>query len=400
MASFSNDEYIFYEGDSVGEDLVKKYNLYKYLNYDGNRWLINFVGVVITNYVKVWGFPKHYAIVNDDDKELIVRTVWKSKPVLNEGGERTSEDVPINSYLNVLRYFTEFGLYKIDTKEYQMDYSGNVDWTRTVKNGVKVFVDGQLLFVPMIVRKKGVNYDLITEAMAYVLNEGYRKFGQLLGQGLIVDFSVNVNKFDDVSTIVAALKELQVHLFKDSQKILINNIIEFLLWRGGESGEVAFLTRNFELVWEEIILANLNSHFGYFQNFMPMQYKGDTLDVPFKKRKQKIESSRFIAEYDHLAWSNKFIYLFDSKYYNYTGRINGFNYKQFVYNIVINSDKTFLDGTIASDTQYVFNALVLPTENDTFVEQHIRFEEANIPTVEILEFYVNTRLMLQNYLEG
>ena len=128
--------------------------------------------------------------------------------------------------------------------------------------------------------------------------------------------------------------------FKDIEKRLINNLIEYIEWKSTTRDNVRLITLKFENYWEVMINEYLNDGFCgieedqiiWGENKQNRFYKPEMEYVEsVEKRLQYRSRNPYKIQYDHIFIDddNRKIVLFDSKYFN--AEVDQLNYKQLFY---------------------------------------------------------------------
>ena len=218
--------------------------------------------------------------------------------------------------------------------------------------------------------------------MNYVLSDA-SKYGSLISTIMPYE-SVNKDSiFRNLKYVINELKKIRNMYFKDIEKRLINNLIEYMEWKSKAKNNVRLLTLKFENYWELMITKYLNDKFSGIikDNSSEDNDKiiwSDNKKYKFEKPKMEyIETPKTRSkfpnrnphkiQYDHIFIDdeNRYIVIFDSKYFN--DEIDDLNYKQlfYYYNIYQKYPEYCID-----------NGLLVPTEKD---------------------YYINLKLVLDHY---
>lgn len=165
--------------------------------------------------------------------------------------------------------------------------------------------------------------------------------------------------------VLNELKKIRNLYFKDIEKRLINNLIEYIAWKSTTRDNVRLRTLKFENYWEIMINEYLNDGFCGIEEDKIIwgENKQNKFSKPemeyvesVEKRLQYRDRSLYKIQYDHIFIDddNHKIILFDSKYFN--AEVDQLNYKQLFYQYNLRQKyPEFL----------IYNGLLLSTEKTT-----------------------------------
>lgn len=415
----SQSIYYCMDGAVISDEVVEKFNLKSltHVNDEGKKipavelsiegWRINFVGFIFNIAQTLVSFPKKFKNIkslnelNHNDVKLLANVLFRyNKVYLSNNKKQDSNSYisfPFSAYYEILNYYEKFGLYKEEKKRKTPGTRGKVSWKTVINKSTQFYSSGNLIFYPLYVFKKEKNENFITECMKFALDYTSRKYGFVLKKTQYFD---KISSFDFITnrkSIVNELKRIRRSIFKDNQKRLIKYLIEFYS-EIKQSGSAHFRNYKFQNVWEDMVGKYLNDYF-YEVNDGGLVFSNQNSGVNFKKASFIVGKSSMrevIISPDHYALVEKqqmkYQFIFDSKYYNETKKID---YKQITYFefLKYKADKTF-------------NALILPTFSDTKNEIHIEllkeFEDrVSNPERErliIWNTYINIELVMKHYL--
>ena len=390
---------IINDGENITNDFIDKWNIYDLCNYYPNKNTINFVGIIIKCNDVLMSFPKKCNLNNETENEKIelIKKILHlfSKEKLNNIGlnQNDYKNFPIRAYYYILNYFKKYGLYKQREIRYKKDFIGNIDWYKTINASLKILQMNGIIFYPFIV-KSSENVDVfISYCMDLVLYDAvqYSTF--------IEEIYRYKNKYNHLSSIsfeviINELKNIRNNYFKDIEKKLINNLIQYFEWKSSNLGIFRFITTTFEYYWEQIVMSFLNSNdINIINDSIVIDNKIDNNKF-YNKSIDSLESEttilknntrQFQVEYDHIKIDdiNKEIYLFDSKYYS---EVKELNYKQMVYHYnLLSKYKNYK----------IVNGLILPTSDKYSSRIHI--DRSDIDNIKIVEHYLNIKELITNY---
>lgn len=377
----------------------------------------NFVGFIIENNNMLAVFPKHYFDSEEKLKNInSIKNLFEviKKYTLLESTKAKADkyiglennfqsDYPFAEFYKIYDYYKRYGIYKEEQFIYNKNSNGKISWKRTIQKSNKVISNGNLIYVPLILRKQNFQADFISECMLFVINYTIKNFSFFLD---LKPIDKNINKFDFLSNkkyVIKKLQEERSHIFKDNQVQLINNLIKFFeqLESMPKGGSIHFKINHFNLVWEAMIQKYLNDYFygvNIFNNNIIFDYTKRMQEERFEYQKHfKIDASdnKFEIIPDHYYENEEAIYIFDSKYYI---KIRELNYKQFAYTIMIGNSKTGKDKY--GNKKKLYSALLLPGSREH--KMHIiltdEYAQLNEGCNKIIEQYIDVNSVMLNYL--
>ena len=390
---------IINDGENITNDFIDKWNIYDLCNYYPNKNTINFVGIIIKCNDVLMSFPKKCNLNNETENEKIelIKKILHlfSKEKLNNIGlnQNDYKNFPIRAYYYILNYFKKYGLYKQREIRYKKDFIGNIDWYKTINASLKILQMNGIIFYPFIV-KSSENVDVfISYCMDLVLYDAVQ-YSTFIEE--IYRYKNKYNHLFSISfeVIINELKNIRNNYFKDIEKKLINNLIQYFEWKSSNLGIFRFITTTFEYYWEQIVMSFLNSNdINIINDSIVIDNKIDNNKF-YNKSIDSLESEttilknntrQFQVEYDHIKIDdiNKEIYLFDSKYYS---EVKELNYKQMVYHYnLLSKYKNYK----------IVNGLILPTSDKYSSRIHI--DRSDIDNIKIVEHYLNIKELITNY---
>jgi hypothetical protein len=380
--------------------------------------LYNFVGFIMKGEQMLISFPKHY-MSRQERKELaaqpeklrghlqlLFKCVQKITNKLNDRfvglRKEFSSFYPFEAYFQVYEYFRKYGLFTNEKVVTYYGYSGKVSWRDTMRKSPIVVDNGNILYMPMVMRKRVEEHVFISKCMAYVIDSTLQKFSMFL-EGQPTDLEYRDIDFNDKNFIISQLHNAKRTFFKDIHIRLINALIAFFEKEKNEGGSSQLKIYTFNLIWEDMVNNYLNKRFigigseGRLQ-FGPGAPVRHFEKAVIKNADVKTKGTKYRIEPDHYLVEGDTRYIFDAKYYLHDKELN---YKQVAYYFLM---KHFQakdeDGNIKPLKTY--NALILPTEeNDPKSEHHFRLNpEFNLddPDFQITTQYLNTIDVMKNYI--
>lgn len=278
-----------------------------------------------------------------------------------------SADYPFKPFYEVYDYFQKYGLYKEKEIRITEGTSGKVSWKDTIRKSNKIVSGGNLIFSPLYTQKKNYNNVFLTECMAFIIDYTIDFFSDFLTMKK-TGFKYYFDFLNNIDYVIKQLNTFQSKVFKDSQKHLVQSMVEFFeQFRGGaKGGRVHVIIRYFDMIWQCIISRYLNKHFaGIDSSNGSAVFDEMLLDsvVTFSHEKFSdidVSHNNFYIDVDHIAYENNVLYIFDSKYYS---AITELNYKQLSYNEILRyhypkvveiNNILILPGTDRSDLHFSF----------------------------------------------
>jgi hypothetical protein len=411
---FADEIFSLTDGDVIDDKYVNEFELKNYTKRYGDKTYINFVGFIRKYNKWVIVFPKNYLIGKQySDKEinllkiLLKKFVYSSNSDLLEFGSFGSE-IPIKAYLDVLKYYNEFGIFNYKVSKNDISSKGRSNWNLTFHKSRKyINTNGDLLFDRIIKTEKKVEENFISEVMRFVLSDGYNKFGSFFEIGYPFNYK-NKSLFVRREYIINALRGF-IHLYKKDKDVkLIRSLIKYFQWSNGSS-KMIFGTTHFNLMWEKIISFLLNRDFLFVYNELDLK-ENDLSKLKFNKVRQYFgndkDKYKYYGEYDHLGATEKYLFLFDSKYYK---EMNELNYKQIAYNFLIrdisSANSEYINNSKSFDldigNRKIIDGLILPTRGKSYIKTHINMCDSQyfpLKDLIIKEIYLNTVDVLEKYI--
>lgn len=405
------------DGEIVDDGLIKLFGLgTKEIRYsdklDAN--IFDIVGFVYKENKILVVFPKHYYNKADIDRfnqtninlgsdiKLLYNVIKKYGKTKNTtfsylgAVDGYDADYPFKPFYEVYDYFQKYGIYKEKETRVVKGTTGKVSWKDTLRKSNKIISGGNLIFSPFYVSKKNFNEVFLTECMAFIIDytiDFFNAFLSMKKTGIKYKFDF----LNNIDYVLMQLKMSQSNAFKDSQKQLIQSMIEFFeQFRGkANGGRVHVKIRYFNMIWQCMIARYINRHFVSIdatKGAAVFDEKIDNSTVYFADTTFKdIDKSyhRFQIDVDHIAFVNNILYIFDSKYY---ADISKLNYKQFSYNEIL---RYHYPGVVE-----IANILLLPGEEHS--ELHFSLSDKYVGPrkigTKIIEQFLPPKKVMQDYL--
>lgn len=386
------------DGQTVGKDFVNSWEIFDYCDQYNGSLTISFVGAIIKNDKILFSFPKHYKVDVEHNQvscmKQILYILSKSKASYGSFDKGIKGEFPIKAYLGILMHYKKYGLYLSNEQYYENGYAGNIDWNRTVNKSNKIIQKKGVIFFPFTIKRTRDKNVFISESMNYVLSDAsrYKKFiNTIMPYGYINKNNI----FNNLRYVLNELKRIRNLYFKDIEKRLINNLIEYIEWKSTTRDNVRLITLKFENYWEAMINEYLNDSFCGIEEDQIIwgenkQNKFCKPEMEYvesaEKRLQYKSRSPYKIQYDHIFIDddNHKIVLFDSKYF--TAEVEQLNYKQLFYQY--NLKQKYPEFCI-------YNGLLLPTEKTYYTKIHV--DRTDLDGVKIVEHYINLNSVLDHY---
>ncbi|BET52984.1 LlaJI family restriction endonuclease [Bacillus subtilis] len=404
---------LFKDDFEIGDIGLKKNNVY----------ISKFVGFILKKDKCLISFPKHYFSpsilqkyqpVDDDDKlslnndiKLLFRVIKKTAVKKSARSIGIHNDInssyPLYHFFEVYHYFLNYGLYTNEREVKIAGYSGKIDWKNTMLKSPLIVSNNNLLYMPMIMKRKINEHAFISKCMAYVI-DSTADFLSLLINIKRTNLEFRDINWNSNNIIIRYLRQIRQTIFKDKQKKLVDSLIKFFENEKKGSHSVFIKTRNFDLIWEEMIEFYLQHYFERINENGYIQFSNDKNGEikPFKKRTfyPDIEKSKGRSiEPDYYLLEENARYIFDGKYYN---EVTELNYKQIAYYFLLkHHENNKNDGELIM----TYNILILPTHRDTNDENnYVRHFQLNPlfnkdeTNFNVKEQYCNMKNIMQSYL--
>ncbi|HGI4203457.1 TPA: LlaJI family restriction endonuclease, partial [Streptococcus agalactiae] len=285
-------------------------------------------------------------------------------------------------------------LYLSNEQYYENGYAGNIDWNRTVNKSNKIIQKKGVIFFPFTIKRTRDKSVFISECMNYVLSDASR-YKKIINTIMPYEYINKNNIFNNLRYVLNELKKIRNLYFKDIEKRLINNLIEYIEWKSTTRDNIRLITLKFENYWEIMINEYLNDGFCGIEEDQIIwgENKQNKFSKPemeyvesVEKRLQHRGRSPYKIQYDHIFIDddNHKIVLFDSKYFN--AEVDQLNYKQLFYHYNLKQKyPEFL----------IYNGLLLPTEKNYYTKIHV--DRTDLDGVKIVEHYINLNSVLEHY---
>lgn len=185
----------------------------------------------------------------------------KNQGSLLDNDFKQNLDFPMQSYMDVLRFFLDFGYYAERIQNYKIGHSGKINWNRTIKTVQPQIgeCNGELGVVYLDFVTYHVDYrtdNLISQIHKFCVYDAVQKFGILFGV-----CSVDESDLDfDYDLFAGALQEKISKSFNDAHLNLFNALLQIVEYLGGhnakgngDSKDFTYGVSTFAPVWEAMV---------------------------------------------------------------------------------------------------------------------------------------------------
>mgnify|MGYP000925366596 FL=1 len=360
---------------------------------------INFVGIIIHSKNIIYSFPKHYN-VNSDNIYLDIKLLY-DVIVANSNSMGLDYDndkqFPIINYMNIHNYYSKNGLY-VDYERYDtIQPNGKISWLKMMRRSNKIINNNSLVLSPIIYDKKTTSLVFLSECMDFILYEAYDKYLRFIDNRFRYDRKYYNNDFSDIEYVIAHLYDLLSSTFKDTTKELILNCINYFQWKGSFGKTFQLFINDFNFYWQNMVHNYLNG-----KNIIPKYIYNDknvvsAIELTIQKsntfESEKLFYIDSLAEkkhqiyIDHFLCTEQNLYLFDSKYYMNTNKLN---YKQISYYYFIKNKKKYSNKTI-------YTLLIYPTSGEKSIELNINRSHIPKDRLVLSSLYLNIKEVMKYY---
>lgn len=425
---FSSNWFIIQDGHVVS---TKVFNLFKDdfeigdIGLNEKGYNSKFVGFIIKNDKLLVSFPKHYfsneklqeyQFVEDsnkgkiqDDIKILFRVIQKNlvKKSMKSIGIRNEIDsgYPFQHFFEVYNYFLKFGLYTDEREIRKLGYSGKIDWKRTILKSPIVVSENNLVYMPMVIKKRINEHVFISKCMAYVIDMTANALSIFMNLKR-TNLDIKDINWENEKLIISQLREIKQRVFKDKQKRLIDSLIRFFEKQNKGDGTIKIKTRSFDLAWESIIEFYLKHYFKHIDENGYINFsESRNMDLkPFEKKKiypDRLEKRGRNIQPDYYLVENNLRYIFDAKYFN---EVRELNYKQISYYFLLKHFEGIPNENGEIAPLPTNNVLLLPTDRNRDDERNFKkhFDLNPLFNLDEREFvireqYLNVKYILKEY---
>ncbi len=167
---------------------------------------------------------------------------------------------PFKSFYAIYAYYLKYGLYHEMHTITKPGLKGKIDWKDTIRKSNTVISENNLIYLPLYSKEIRRNDVFLGECMAFAIGYTLRHYSLFIS-GRFPTINLNqFNFFANKEYTLARLKKVYTELFKDIDKKLVRDLIEFYSLVP-EGGNITIKHYNFELIWESIVEKYLNTFF-------------------------------------------------------------------------------------------------------------------------------------------
>lgn len=369
---------ILQDGVAISKEFENKYkDIFSFADFrhKENYIVTDFVGFVTCNNDVFVSFPKHFYSdielkeINENinlnkDIKLLFNCIRKAilKKTLTSMGinEDLNKDYPMRAFFQIYDYYQKYGLYYDEIKTQKLGGTGKTNWNKTIKRSPVIISNGNIIFNPLITNSNQKNAVFISECMAFAINSTIEKFSFILNYSK-VDFDIGNIGWDNKELIINKLRSILSETFKDYQKKLIMNLIEFFEHRKSGNKTIRMTINSFNLIWEQILENYLNSYFIGISDdgFLEFSETKNRESRRFTKGSEvtDLSKNKYKLEPDYYYFGSDYKLILDAKYYD---EVRGLNYKQTAYYFLLKHHNQFKNDISEWDT---YNLLLLPASN-------------------------------------
>jgi hypothetical protein len=339
----------------------------------------DFVGLVCKKDRTLVVFPKHFyneeyfSNINtqhnqtETDIHLLFDVIHKyitnkNPSAIKYAGSKVDfeSDYPFSSFFSIYNYFQQFGIYREQFIKTKVGYNGKVSWKDTIRKSTNIYSNGNIVYLPLYVKENKSKQVFISDCMSFAIDYTLERFPFLFSMPKSNHKLLSFDFLDNVQYVIQYLQSIQNEVFKDINKKLIQDLIDFYSGLDGHQrgSDIHVKIKYFNLVWEEMIEHYLNSYFKEVDKVnskLIFDINQINSRIKFSKKTFNIDKSdnKFTIEPDHYFIDNELQYIFDAKYYS---NLEHLNYKQYSYHEMLKSNK---------EKNNTISALLIPSEKDT-----------------------------------
>ncbi len=407
------------DGSRVKQTTKKEFNLVqgcdtriKRKNIDNE--VFDFVGFVCGIEKTLIVFPKNFyseKLIEDIDSEskqssndidLLFNVIQKyllnqNSSAIKYAGKQVDfeSDYPFSSFFSIYNYFHQFGIYKEIISKTNPGYNGKVSWKDTIRKSRKVYSNGNIIHFPLYLKQKKSKQVFISDCMAFAIDYTLDRFPFLFAMPKTNHKIISFDFLENIEYVINYLHSIQNEVFKDINKRLIKDLIQFYSELDGHKrgGDIHVKINYFNLVWEEMIEHYLNSHFvsaDNKNNYLLFDINQINSKIKFSKKVFNIDKSnnQFTIEPDHYFIDDNLQYIFDAKYY---GNLDHLNYKQYSYHEMLKNNR---------DENNTISALISPSDIDNSSEIHLTIADEFVPNGKIATTIISQKLNIKEVMES
>lgn len=412
------------DGENIISDLTDNFPLHqgdvRFIKRE-KRTVYDFVGFVIKDSETLAVFPKHYYTnkeldklnkngnVKDDDVLLLFKvlrkyikdTNSKSKADRYLGSVQDYEsDYPFKAFFDVYDYYIKYGVYFEEEFKVREGQKGKISWKQTIQHSNIMVSSSNIIYFPLYSKCKHVKNAFISDCMIFVINHTIKNFPYFLP---LRPISGQYNEWDFIRNrdfVLRTLYQMRNQVFKDIHKKLVSALIIFFeeFDNVKHGGTIHLKINYFDNIWQTMVNKYLNDCFariGLSEDVIIFDESLPKSPVSFKTVTYQIDdsSNHFQIELDHYGISEDEQYIFDSKYYY---ELNELNYKQFTYDIVVDS---FANRSRRIKT---YSALLLPGNEVSGFHLNLNknFGGLTVRQHQVIEQHLDVKKVMMHYVNS
>lgn len=386
-----------------------------------NKSVFDFVGFVIKEDAILTVFPKHYLSektiadanegllnLNEDSRLLFLalnkyinetNSKAKADKYIGEKAEFES-DYPFHAFFDVYDYYKRYGVYYEEENTIIAGQRGKISWKHTIQHSGVVVSNENIIYLPLYSKRKNPKVAFISECMVFVINYTLHCFPYFLQLKPINYQKVSMDFISNRRYVLKQLYQVKNHVFKDIHKKLVDSLICFFeeLDTQKHGGSIHVKINYFNIIWQTMVNKYLNDCFvgiDTTNNRILFDESIAKSSVSFRPRTYVIDASshQFEVELDHYGFCENEQYVFDSKYYGDVGELN---YKQFVYNAIMDNYAN------QGRRMITYSALLLPGVKSAKLHLDLLtpFGKLNNNNHQIIEHYLDVKTVMKHYIEN
>ena len=285
---------------------------------------------------------------------ILSKTTDKKESSIEDGCLNEIDNIPIYSYLFLIKDYYEHGYYKEKETIYHCSKRGKINWGRTIKEIKPVIQDNEAYYLKFVTRKNTVNEnELITLIHKYCVYLSFEQIGWLFTTYLPIKPKTGLSK----KKMLVIVKGKLQNTYNDKNKNLFKNMINILNNIGDDSkSNFIYGTNRFEYCWEKMLdkVYGVSNKKDYFPK-TTWNLEGD---------KKYTNAS---LEPDTIMLYNNKVYVLDAKYYKFGNTGNPLHLpestsinKQITYGEYIAENKKFYRN---DKEPKVYNAFIMPFDS-------------------------------------
>lgn len=318
---------------------------------------------------------------------------YKNEIFLNEYeiewlGKNNTDIQNLNLTNWLIEDYINNGLYRNLEIQHQINGSGQINWSKTIKEKTPFVNNRNLLYLELITKKKNVNKDeVITKIHNNVIKSCYEQLSWLSPKRISLEKQfIDIDKRQQIIILEKALKTT----FIDREIKLFQNLISYLKKSYNQKINISILTPYFYWVWETMLKKFFN-HDESLMQYMPKPY-------------WNIENKKIYTEQipDILVENKENFIILDAKYYSIKSKNKNYYpgwpsiVKQLYYNLSISYNKNI-------PFEKMVNIFLMPGKSTNKIYNYIgktsvESQENNFGF--IYAFSIDINFIMENYIKN